>query len=299
MFTAGATKRSGHSRTDMVVLMVVGGTVISLLVIALARVRRHQERIPYHDGNHLKDIALASHMFNDEFKRLPPAFDQFEPRKFAFPASVHVHLLPFLENDPVYEVYRNNPDQFKLSGAPIINVYVTSADPSPRRGTAEDYMGVQNFAANLRVFSDKGRNTTFDADMPALARVEAGMASIPGSFEDGLSNTILLTTKFARCGKGGSQYLAAPDTAFAAFFGQNAARRPAHPSEQGVTFQLGGSPEDCRPIPLTAQSNMERSIPVALADGSVRIVARDISPQTWNKLLQPNDGMGVGRDWND
>src|SRR5207244_2701002 len=86
---------------------------------------------------------------------------------------------------------------------------------------------VQNFAANLRAFSDKGYKTPFEANMPPLAAVEPGAASLPKSFPDGTANTIAFITKFAECGDGGSRYAAAPDSKFAAFFGQDAAQGPA------------------------------------------------------------------------
>lgn len=293
MCQATTNKRSGYSRTDMVVMMVVGGAVISLLVIALAKVRRHQDRIPYPDGNSLKQHVLACHSSNDVYKRLPAAFDNF---KGAFAATVHVHLLPFLEYDALYQTYLQAGKVTKNDIG--IRVFHAFLDTSRRHNDTD----IQNFAANLRVFSDKGRHTHFEADMPALARIEPGTASIPGTFEDGTSNTILFATKYAHCGEGGSLFAAAPNSPFAAFFGQSAARDKAHPSAQAVTFQLAPSPENCRTSPLTAQSFegfTDRGLLVAFADGSVRFVSPNISPRTWNMLLQPNDGMQLGRDWDD
>lgn len=217
-------KRSAYSRVDMVLLMLIGGTVLSLLIIALSRVRRQHDGMP-HDASNLKSIALAYHSFNDDFKRLPPAFDSFEPMKFKFPASVHVHLLPFLEWEPFHRIFHGNPEFFKPNRPPIMHYYVSNSDPSCQ--SDQDLMGIQNFAANLRVLSRKGWNTKFDAEMPALARIEPGNASFLEGFEDGLSNTILLATKFACCSEGGSHYLASPDSRFGAFFGQSPASQRA------------------------------------------------------------------------
>jgi hypothetical protein len=36
---------------------------------------------------------------------------------------------------------------------------------------------------------------------------------------------------------------------------------------------------------------------VAMADGSVRVVDRSISQQTWNYAMQPADGQALGADW--
>ena len=36
---------------------------------------------------------------------------------------------------------------------------------------------------------------------------------------------------------------------------------------------------------------------VALADGSVRSIAPQITPETWKLLLKPNDGLPISGDW--
>jgi prepilin-type processing-associated H-X9-DG protein len=38
-------------------------------------------------------------------------------------------------------------------------------------------------------------------------------------------------------------------------------------------------------------------MPVAMADGSVRSIAADVSPDLWNKLCLPNDGSDLGNGW--
>src|SRR5262249_39294574 len=140
-------------------------------------------------NNNLKQLSLALHSCNDVFKRLPPAFDSFG--QINFPTSVHVHLLPFLESDPLYESYVNCGGIGADVTNGIIQPFLSPRDYTQRNNGA----GYQNFAANLRVFSDKGINTSFDANMPALAGIEPGKATIPHSFADGTGNTIVFTTK--------------------------------------------------------------------------------------------------------
>jgi hypothetical protein len=34
-----------------------------------------------------------------------------------------------------------------------------------------------------------------------------------------------------------------------------------------------------------------------MADGFARRISPNVSPETWNRLLQPNDGLPLGKDW--
>jgi hypothetical protein len=279
-------KRRGFSLVELVVLLAMAGVLLGLVIPA---VRSAQVAgVKKETIDNLKQLALACHNCNDAFKRLPPAFDQFGDMKF--PASIYIHLLPYLEQANVYKIYRM--EKGKGMDELVFRVYQTGDDPST--GKKE---GIVNFAANLRVFTTKGNQTKYDKNMPALAAVEPGQPSIPRTFRDGTSNTILFATKYGHCGQGGSRYAAAPNTAFAPFFGQNAAKVKAHPSDKTATFQLRPGKGDCCTSPLMAQSFTKAGIQAALADGSVRTVSANLSPQTWNAALQPNDGQVLGRDW--
>jgi hypothetical protein len=286
-------KRSGFNAIELVVVVVIVFILLGLVLVVL-KIQRQNRDIGDNEAvtaNRLKGLALACHKVNHVFKRLPPAFDQYGQIKF--PASVHVHLLPYIGGDDLYKMLLKHKDDGQLPKN-VVQQYNSLEDYTQTRDD-----GFQNFAANLRVFSDKGIATRFDANLPALAGVEPGKASIPGSFPDGTSNTILFTTKLGYCQDGGSRYVAAPDSKFAAFFGQNAAMTTATPADPRSTFQLRPLANECLITPLLAQSMSNRGISVALADGSVRFINPNISPRTWNLALQPNDGVQLGDDWRD
>lgn len=52
-----------------------------------------------------------------------------------------------------------------------------------------------------------------------------------------------------------------------------------------------------QPRPFMAHSFGQDEILVGLADGSVRLVLPTISPETWNRAMQPNDSLELGTDW--
>jgi prepilin-type N-terminal cleavage/methylation domain-containing protein len=282
------TQRSGFSLVELLVVMLMGTVLLGLILPKLYAAQQAQAN--RETMNHLKQLVLACHNYNATFKKLPPAFEAAFGLKE--PASVHVYLLPFIEEDLLYKKFLNGE---KPADARVAT-FLAPDDPSSAK--KEDLAGIQNFAANLRVLSDKGIKTKYDEDMPALGKTEPGNASIPRTFRDGTSNTILFATKYAFCGEeGGSRYASAPNTKTAAFFGQNAAKVKAHPSDKTATFQLRPEGKDCCCSPLMAQSFTKDGMPVAIADGVVRLVSPNLTPGTWNAAVQPNDGQVLGPDW--
>jgi hypothetical protein len=265
-------------RLNVALVVIAFLLVVGLIMGVLPKLRTaadYQETV-----DHLKDLTLATHACNDAHKKLPPAFDRFQG--ITYPASVHVHLLPYVKEDDLYK-------GFLKEGEGDVSAQVF-AFQAPNDASIRSLDGVQNFPANLRVFADKGMQTLFHHDMPALAVIEPGTANIPRTFLDGTSNTIAFATKLAECGAGGSRYSADPTSPWAAYMGQNAARGYAHPAHAQATFQLGPRADQCLVSPLMAQSFTRDGISLSLFDGSVRRVARDIDPTVWNLAMQPNDG---------
>jgi prepilin-type N-terminal cleavage/methylation domain-containing protein len=278
-------KTAGFSMIELLVVLAVLGFLLALLLPAVQKVREAAARAQ--TMNNLKQMVLALHNCNDTYKRMPPAFDKFGGLNTA--QSIHVHLLPFLEQANVYNQYVQGQGQDNL----VIPVFVCPADPSHPNPPA----GVQNLAANLRVFATKGVRTQWDAPLPALGKEEPGNARIPATFPDGTSNTIVFGTRYGVCGQGGSQYAAAPNANTAAFFGQNPAKVTARPADVTATFLLHPAAGQCVPTPLMGHSFSVAGIEAALADGSARLVTVRVSARTWNLALCPNDGQPLGADW--
>ncbi|MCI0381002.1 MAG: DUF1559 domain-containing protein [Gemmataceae bacterium] len=284
--TVRTSRRSAFTMVQLLIILAILLFLLGLLIPAVARVRDAAGRSQA--MNNLKQIGLALHNFNDTYKRLPPAFDKFANYQIA--ASVHVFILPYVEQDNVFKQYQqNNEDASNLH----IPVFVAPTDPSFKK----DDKGIQNHAANLRVFADSGRKTKHNGDMPAPKAVEPGTAAIPATFPDGTSNTMWYATKYAFCGDGGSRYASPPNKTSASFFGQNYAQEQASPASAKATFQLQPSEKECLCTPLMAQSFDKTGLIIALADGSVRTLVATISSETWNRLLQPNDGFPLGDDF--
>jgi hypothetical protein len=205
--------------------------------------------------------------------------------------SIHVYLLPFMEHIDLFNAYLEGHGEDL--NKQVVQFYFTAADPSHPDPPA----GIQNSAANLRVFSDKGMKTQWDAPMPALGKEEDGKTVLPRDFPDGTSQTIIFGTRYGVCGDGGSRYASAPNTNTAALFGQNPAKNQATPKDTTGTFLLHPAANECRPTPLMGHSFSALGIEIALADGRVRAVTARVSARTWNSAMCPNDNQDVGLDW--
>jgi prepilin-type N-terminal cleavage/methylation domain-containing protein len=284
------SRRPGFNMIELLVVLAVLGFLVALLLPAVQKVRQAAARTQ--TMNNLKQVVLGTIDCADAHRGLlPPAYGKYPSKQEKRAFSLHVHLLPWIEQQNLYKQYLNgqNPDE------EIIAVFAAPEDPS----LPKEPKGIQDIAANLRVFSDKGWKTRFDAPMPALGREEPGTTRFPASIVDGVSNTIFFATRYGVCGEGGSRYASPPNTNTAAFFGQNPAKVKAKPYDVTATFLLHPAPAKCPPIPLMAHAFSTTGIAVALGDGSVRLVTPRISPHTWNCAVQPNDGEVLGKDWDE
>jgi hypothetical protein len=157
-------RHGGLSRFEF--LLIALGTIVigGFLISQVLRVRITDADLV--TRNHLQELVLAGHSYQDVLHKLPPAFDRFG--RIDFPASVHIHLTQFFSDTDLYMRYSADRGAGKATDAVVFEFLSGGRDR-----TEGDGSGVQNFAANLRVFSDRGWNTLFDADMPALGRTEA------------------------------------------------------------------------------------------------------------------------------
>jgi prepilin-type N-terminal cleavage/methylation domain-containing protein/prepilin-type processing-associated H-X9-DG protein len=130
--------------------------------------------------------------------------------------------------------------------------------------------------------------------------------SIPASFPDGTSNTVLLAEKCSGCGifSGGGGNLwagwTAPIWQVMPIF--------AVPGYGGQYYDQGNPPQVYlwQQSPLPWQTNCDPFRPstfhtggmnVALVDGSARLVNSGLSQGTWSLAVNPADEMTLGADW--
>lgn len=292
------------------VVVAVIAVLIALLFPATEHVREAAARTEM--INNLKQVVLATHNAHSAWKKLPPASGPYGKATGNY--SLSVHLLPYLEQMPLYS-------QTALAGQTMPTTVFIQSFKSPLDFTTADWVRVQNFACNLRVFTDAG----FAAYDPKTGYINIDETTISplctsnmeDRFPNGTSNTMMFTTRYASSGEtlatngsglcsnydvlagtpaagsgayfGGIVATGTPDSSFNTKGGwQINPTRPNVNCDPGLGGKEPGS---------LGMSFGSAGLTVGIADGSVRQVGIGITAQTWNAALQPNGPNQLGSDW--
>jgi prepilin-type N-terminal cleavage/methylation domain-containing protein len=317
----------GFTLIELLVVIAIIAILIALLVPAVQKVREAAARTQ--STNNLKQITLALHGLNDAYKVLPTGYGYF-PRAtssgsanttwgYGMPqyyGSHFVFLEPFVEQAPLFKQGDTtgwaaqqgwgNPGlpQYVEAFGPPIPVYMAPSDPTSP-GTPNGTSSYTNYAVNSYVVGINGSGWG-----DALPR-----ASLPKTFRDGSSNTIMYLERYAVCNGQGPNRYAAADTETPSYFwpsspSQSQAQANNWVGSTGPNYPTGINaapapdaylpqwrPADNQCQTISVQSYSAGGIQVSLGDGSVRSVTPSISATTWSYALTPADGNPLPPDW--
>ena len=316
-------KWRGFTLIELLVVIAIIAILIGLLLPAVQKVREAAARAQ--SINNLKQMGLAIHNMNDTNGVLPPMVGNYPrqgagvPPQTPYLGTVFYFMLPYIEQDTIYKGMPTGvapfPPHFdswycvygiKTYRSPLDPTQPTTGAPidtgSPRYGTS--------YAPNEWVFDAQTypslalANVTNHTQLPGNGSSPNGQvppfASIPRTFLDGTSNTILFVEKYAVCGNS--------QTNVATFYWGETGGACNRQGGQGgngsipgiytITAIFQNRPQpfiNC--TPCTPQASTAAGELVCLGDGSCRTIGINISPTTWAYALMPADGQVLGSDW--
>jgi len=319
-------KRLGFTLIELLVVIAIIAILMSLLVPAVQKVREAAARTQI--ANNLKQLSLAVLNYESANRFYPPTWSAtgvYSVQINGAPLSVFV--MPYIEQGPLASQIQSNvisniggnalPTNSTNNGIPSIPPFAAPLDNS-----SSDFIRVQNFACNIRVFTDLALGALQNAQVfgaaPTATQLSCSMTSGKMTNMDGTSNTLMLATKYAFGGGVGVQGSASsPAVACSlwdigpiasatggyggAYFGNTpATTQPGQIVNTGgwmIAPTMSQASVGCTFVNGTAYSFGVSGLQVARCDGGVSTVLPSVGLDTWNKLLQPNDGSPPGTDW--
>ena len=265
--------RHGFTLIELLVVIAIIAILLGLLLPAVQKVREAAQQMA--SSNNLKQLVLATHNYAAQYEgRLPPVTERVRAHDYI---SLYGPILPYLEGGNVLRRLREGDHSAEAK------VFLSPADPTVTEDSRRD--GHCSYAANAQAFGTK-----------------------LNAFRDGTSNTIAFAEHYSTCGNDRFTWWSYFETPIMSWhrratFADGVDVRPrttGNPprsvADQGDwTFQVAPSPKDC--FSGVAQTPHPAGMLAAVADGSVRTLARGMSATTFWGAVTPAGGEILGGDW--
>lgn len=129
-------KKNGFTLVELLVVIAIIGMLVALLLPAVQSAREAARRMSCQ--NNLKQIGLAVHNHESAFKKLPTSGQCGSTGSTTTPYMIHstaTYLLPYIEQQSVYNLFNFDADPFTRYNATLVNdVYITQTGCVLHRG---------------------------------------------------------------------------------------------------------------------------------------------------------------------
>lgn len=307
-------RRPAFTLVELLVVIAIIGVLVALLLPAVQAARESARRIKC--VNQAKQIVLAIHNHNDAIRALPPTCSPcadpanagcYTPVTSPFGKhnyTFYHFIFPYMEQ-------KNLADQFVITGyaggkyPEVIKNIICPNDLTHKNGRCltthggATNWGITSYGGNNYVLGDPANNRTYSLDKNEMSRIVT----------DGLANTVFLAEMYGTCGNTGDI-----NSAWGTLWADaNSIWRPAFNlgTSKGGANLAGVSLSNYPPSPKfqvlphyfnncdpqRPQGIHPNLIIVSLGDGGVRAISASISDETWQRLVDPRDGLPLGNDW--
>ncbi len=181
--------RGGFSLVELLAVVAILGTLVSLMLPALQSVRESARRAAC--SNHLRQMGIALANYESSRRAFPPGHDALTGRDHAWSSFI----LPFIEEAQLagrmaYALPWNDPRNVELADA-IISVYVCPSGIESYHGK-QDYGGVLGSAVKLSDDDELPPGWSHSGILYATSR-DCPRPCRAAEVSDGLSRTLLVS----------------------------------------------------------------------------------------------------------
>ncbi len=175
------TRRRGFTLVELLVVIAVIGLLVALLMPAVQMAREAGRRATC--ISNLRQFGFAIAQFEQQEKRLPGAFEavQGNPGPNLVPITWAVRILPYVEQEDLYEEYRK-----QLPTNLYRELFLCPSDDKEHQGAANSYVANHGVAGGC--LNDKPANGPF-LNLIAHPRQKFKVSD----FVDGADTTLLLS----------------------------------------------------------------------------------------------------------
>jgi prepilin-type N-terminal cleavage/methylation domain-containing protein/prepilin-type processing-associated H-X9-DG protein len=309
--TTKADLRPGFTLLELLVVIGIIGVLVGILLPAVQKVREAANKAKCQ--NNLHQLGIAAHLCHDTNRKLPPALGWYPGTASGAHAPALFDLLPYLEQNNLFQSSPRDaagnyssfdPNSQSTAYGIGVRVLLCPSDPTIGADGVADLSselpqwprwGASCYASNYAVFGGR-----YDAN--GNPNRWQGAAVIPESFPDGTSTTILFAEKYAVCLSGSPRYSYKGGSLWA-WPNADATFSPTFASFNngpGSLFQTQPANDQIHMEslcdPSRASTAHSGGMQVCMADGSVRLLAATIQPNTWWALCTPAGNETIAPD---